>query len=236
MTESTTTLPGSRTGGTHAALWFAVATAACALLAMLGNETGARWLAFVFKPLATVLVIAHAARRAGDTGVRRRWVLAGLVLSLAGDVALLWPQQGFVPGLLAFLLAHLCYLVAFTRSARLAAEPLAFAAYALVAGAVLSFLWPGVPPALRPPVLAYVVALAAMAAQAACWWWRARGTGLEAPARLAAVGGALFVVSDALLATNKFQGPLPYASVWVLSTYWLAQWLIASSLVTQPRR
>ncbi|WP_181178966.1 lysoplasmalogenase [Methylibium rhizosphaerae] len=235
MNESTT-LPASRMGSTRAAVWLAVATITCASLTVLGNETGARWLAFVFKPLATVLVIAHAAGSTGDTGVRRRWVLAGLVLSLAGDVALLWPQQGFLPGLVAFLLAHLCYLVAFTRGVRLAAQPLAFAAYALVAGAVLSFLWPGVPAPLQLPVLAYVVALAAMAAQAACWWWHARGSGLDARARLAALGGALFVLSDALLATDKFQGPLPHASVWVLSTYWLAQWLIASSLAAPPRR
>lgn len=234
MNESTT-LPVSRPGGGRAAVWLALATVACALLAMLGNETGMRWLAFAFKPLATVLVIAHAARRAGGTDGRRRWLLAGLVLSLAGDVALLWPQQGFVPGLVAFLLAHLCYLVAFTRGVPLAAQPLAFAVYAVVAAAVLGFLWRGVPPALQVPVLAYVVALAAMAAQAASWWWRARGTGVEAHARWAAAGGALFVVSDALLATDKFQGPLPYASVWVLSTYWLAQWLIASSLAQRRR-
>ena len=235
MNESTTTLPISRTG-TGTAVWLALATIVCAVLTMFGNETGIRWLAFVFKPLATVLVIAFAAQRAGDSPARRRWVLAGLVLSLAGDVALLWPQQGFVPGLVAFLLAHLCYLAAFTRGVRFAVQPLAFVAYALVAGGVLSLLWPGVPGALRVPVVAYVVALATMAAQAACWWWQARGGAAEAHARLAAVGGALFVVSDALLATNKFQGPLAYASVWVLATYWLAQWLIASSLVPRQHR
>lgn len=215
----------------HSTLLLALATVVCAVLTMFGNETGTRWLPFVFKPLATLLVIAYAAQRAGDSPARRRWVLAGLVLSLVGDVALLWPQQGFVPGLVAFLLAHLCYLVAFTRGVRFAAQPLAFVAYALVAGGVLSLLWPGVPGALHVPVAAYVVALAAMAAQAACWWWRARGGEIEAHAKLAAVGGALFVLSDALLATNKFQGPLAFASVWVLVTYWLAQWLIASSLL-----
>ena len=215
-------------------LALAIATCVSAVLTMLGNEQKQPLLAFVFKPLATLLVIAHAARRAGDTPLRRRWVLAGLVLSLVGDVALLWPQQGFVPGLVAFLLAHLCYLVAFTRSVRLAAQPLAFAAYAVVAGIVLSQLWPGVPGELRVPVIAYVLALAAMAAQAACWWWHARRSELEARARLAAIGGALFVASDALLASNKFMGPLACASVWVLSTYWFAQWLIASSLM--PRR
>ena len=50
-------------------------------------------------------------------------VLAGLGLSLVGDVALMIPQ-GFLAGLVAFLLAHLAYLVAFTRGGvRLAARP-----------------------------------------------------------------------------------------------------------------
>jgi uncharacterized membrane protein YhhN len=79
-------------------------------------------------------------------------------------------------------------------------------------------------------VLAYVVCLAAMAAQAAVLWRAGvpRGAGL-------ALGGALFVASDALLATNKFAGPLPMASLWILVTYWSAQWCIASFLDSSSR-
>jgi uncharacterized membrane protein YhhN len=183
---------------------------------------------FVFKPLATLAVIAHAWPRGRDAPVVRRWVLAGLVFSLGGDVALLWPQQGFLPGLVSFLLAHLAYLVAFTRLQRLAAWPMAFAAYAGVAGVILWRLWPGVPAALQIPVLAYVLCLAAMAAQAAVLWRRGAERGA-----LLALGGALFVASDALLATHKFAGPLPLASLWILGTYWSAQWCIASWL--KPR-
>jgi hypothetical protein len=40
----------------------------------------------------------------------------------------------------------------------------------------------------------------------------------------------LFVLSDAMLAINKFAGPLDMASFWVLASYWPAQWCIASSL------
>jgi len=143
-------------------------------------------------------------------------------------VALLWPQQGFLPGLVSFLLAHVAYLVAFTREQRLAAWPMAFVTYALVAGLILWRLWPGVPATLQIPVAAYVLCLAAMAAQAAVLWRRGADRGA-----LLALGGALFVASDALLATNKFAGPLPLASLWILGTYWSAQWCIASWL--KPR-
>ncbi|MET0349937.1 MAG: lysoplasmalogenase [Rhizobacter sp.] len=206
---------------------FAVAASALLAIAAAPWALGLSWLAFVFKPLTTVLLIGHALSRGDGPPGMRRWLLAGLVASLAGDVALLWPRQGFVPGLLSFLVAHLCYLVAFTRDAPLLrATPAAFAAYAVVAGALLAVLWPGVPGPLRVPVLAYVVCLAAMAAQAA-----ARAVRLRQPlATRAAVGGALFVCSDALLAFDRFSAPLPAASLLVLATYWAAQWCIASSL------
>ena len=189
------------------------------------------------KTLTTLLVIAHAWRLGGQHTPQRRALLAGLVLSLVGDVALLWPQQGFLPGLVAFLLAHLAYLVAFTRGVRLGAWPLAFVGYAGLAAVVLAVLWPGVPGPLRVPVVAYVVCLAAMAAQTACAWHQARQQpGLARQRRLAgaALGGALFLTSDALLAINRFHTPLPLSGLWILATYWAAQWLIASTL--PPRR
>ena len=187
------------------------------------------WLNFVFKPLTTLIVIAYAWQRGHDTPLVRRWVLIGLVCSLAGDVALMWPRQGFLPGLVSFLLAHLAYLVAFTRVQRLAARPLWFAAYGVLAALILWQLWPGVPGALRLPVLAYVACLGAMAAQAAVVWRSGgpRGGWL-------AIGGALFMASDALLASHKFAGPLPLASLWILASYWSAQWCIASWLA--PRK
>jgi uncharacterized membrane protein YhhN len=178
---------------------------------------------FIFKPFATLAVIGYAWGR--GAGAARTWVIAGLLLSLVGDVALLWPKEGFLPGLIAFLLAHLAYLVAFTRVAKFASRPLCFGVYALVAGVILWQLWPGVPGGLRVPVIAYVVCLAAMAAQASVVWRAGAPRGA-----VLALGGALFVASDALLATNKFMAPLPAASLWILATYWAAQWCIASWL------
>jgi uncharacterized membrane protein YhhN len=206
---------------------FALALVLCAALAIASAPWALDrpWLNFAFKPLATLVVIAYAWGRAAGRADVRRWVLAGLVLSLAGDVALMWPQQGFLPGLVSFLLAHLAYLVAFTRERPLAAQRWPFALYALVAGAILAALWPGVPGALRAPVVVYVACLASMAAQAAVLW-----RGGVARAGVLAAGGALFVASDALLAINRFAAELPAASLWILATYWLAQWCIASWL------
>ena len=191
---------------------------------------GQFWQYAALKSLTTVLVIGHAWQRGTKGEPRRQALLIGLGLSLLGDIALLWPQQGFLPGLVAFLLAHLAYLYAFTRRLRFGAWPLAFVAYALLAAAVLSVLWPGVPSALRLPVLTYVLCLAAMAAQTASAWRAARGTAGEPLMRKAAIGGALFLLSDALLAFNRFHTPMAASALWILASYWAAQWLIASAL------
>lgn len=189
------------------------------------------WLNVVFKPLATLCVIAWAALGRSDDGLVRRWIVLGLVFSLAGDVALLWPVQGFLVGLVAFLLGHVSYLVALTRRVRFLASPPAFGVWAIVAASVLAGLWAGVPAELRAPVLVYVCALAAMAAQATSVWLVHRGAPGAGRWRTVAIGGALFVLSDAILAREKFVGGIPMPTLFNLSIYWLAQWFIACAAV-----
>jgi len=204
---------------------------ASALLAIAAAPwaLGQNVLAFVFKPLTTVLILVRTWPRGADAPAARRALRLGLLVSLLGDIALLWPQQGFLPGLVAFLLAHIAYIVAFTRQHRFLAQPAALTGYALAAGAILALLWPSIPPGLRVPVACYVLALTAMSAQTAV-------VGIATQAedrprgRLLMLGGVLFMTSEALLATNKFALPLPVANLWILGTYWAAQWCIASWL------
>ena len=207
---------------------FAGALAAVLAIASAPWALDQPWLNFAFKPLATLCVIAWCVLGATDDLRLKRWLVAGLVFSLAGDVALLWPVAGFLVGLVSFLLGHLSYLVALTSRVRFAARPWAFVAWAGVAAGVLSGLWAGVPAELRVPVIVYVCALAAMAAQATTVWLANRRGADEPRWRLVALGGALFVLSDAILATDKFVGGVPMPTLWNLSIYWLAQWLIAS--------
>lgn len=242
MPDRPPTPPAAGQPGGQRSLLFAIAASAVAAIAVKLAWPAVFWPYALLKPLTTLLVIVYAAQRGTAGDARRRALLAGLGLSLLGDIALLWPGQGFLAGLSAFLLAHLAYLFAFTRGLRLGAWPLAFVAYALLAAAVLALLWPGVPAALRVPVLAYVLCLAAMAAQTASAWFVARsasagqlteraGAGSAARlARNAALGGALFLCSDAMLAFNRFHSPLPMAALWILGPYWAAQCLIASAL------
>jgi len=208
--------------------WLALLLVLLAAGAIAGASVeGLRWLHYLCKPAAMLAIIASAAR--GRHGPYRSWILAGLLLSLLGDIFLMLPVDAFVPGLAAFLLAHLAYIVALRRD--LGAAQLWWSAplLAVYAAANLAGLWPHLPAPLRVPVIAYTVVLASMAAIALARAGHApRGAG-RGP-RMAALGALLFVASDSLLAWDRFAGPLPYAIAGVLASYYAAQWCIASSI------
>jgi alkylglycerol monooxygenase len=76
----------------------------------------------------------------------RLWLLAALAGSLAGDVLLLFPGY-FVPGLVAFLLAHVAYLVLLRQGVGWFPSRGALAATMGVGAAMYAFLWTGGLPA-----------------------------------------------------------------------------------------
>lgn len=185
---------------------------------------------YVLKPFATLLVIALAL---GDTRQSadpyRRLVAAGLVCSLAGDVLLMLPQDRFVAGLTAFLVAHLFYIGAFTRDGGFSAVLATGVPLAAAGALILWVMWPGLG-GLELPVTAYVVVILTMAWQALERW----RLGSHPGATLAAIGALLFVASDAALGISRFRGDFPGSRALVLVTYYAAQWLIARSVRARP--
>lgn len=158
------------------------------------------------------------------------WRLAlALLLSAAGDVFLALDRQGlFVQGLASFLLAHVVYLWQFLlhrpRPFRLPAVRVWLAAGLVLAiGIMLAILTPGLGK-LAGPVYAYIGAIAAMALAA-----------IALPGRGAVVAGALcFVLSDALIALDKFVAPIPHVGPAIWVTYALAQLLIVAGWRRDP--
>ena len=183
------------------------------------------------KPLATLLILAAATFAWPPVSRRyRQWIVAGLMFSLAGDVLLMLPADLFVGGLLAFLGGHVCFIAAFLGDSRFGTRPLAWLACLLVGGGNLALLWPSIPAALHPAVAVYGLVLSAMGAQALGRAWFHAGTRLARPAQRAAIGGLLFMLSDSLLAWNRFHGTVPLAMLWVLGSYFAALWFIARSV------
>ncbi|RYX90480.1 MAG: hypothetical protein EOO28_29135 [Comamonadaceae bacterium] len=196
--------------------------------AALATASGALEMAelhYLFKPAAMALAIAVVVLRARVAQGLKRFdalLIAGLAFSLAGDV-LLMLKGLFIPGLVAFLVAHIFYIALFRQGMPWFPSRTALAGTLGVGLLMYAVLWSGLAPVLKVAVAAYVVVIALMAAQAI-----GRATVLrDVPSMAVAAGAGFFMLSDATLATNRFATPLPMAQFWVLSTYYAAQALIA---------
>jgi uncharacterized membrane protein YhhN len=227
-------VPASQASARISALaWFAAALAIFGTLATHGGVDAWRWLHWVCKPLATLLMWLLAWRSLQPvSAVYRRDILIGIALCLIGDILLMLPGDLFVPGLVSFLLAHGLFIAAFSSDVRFPARWWAWF-LCLVYGALMTaLLWRGIAAALRIPVLVYVAVLASMGGQALgrAFWLREKDDVRALSARHAAAGAMLFMLSDSLLAWDRFHTPLPLVGLYILATYYAALWLIARSV------
>lgn len=205
---------------------FMMATAIVAtMVAQAGWQTGFALL----KGLPMLAGIALIWRAQGMEAGLRRWLLAGAVGGLAGDLLLLVPGL-FLAGLAAFLVGHLCYLAGFIREAGPFPHRKSLAAMLAFALAALAVILPSLPAAMLAPVILYALTICLMAAQAV-------GRHLARPGEgsiMVAAGALLFVLSDLSLAVNRFVTPLPLSSLLVLGTYYPAQYLILRGMAKWP--
>lgn len=206
-----------------AALAAACAVAVAALLVAERRGHGpARVLA---KLTASSCFVAFALSLGAAGTAYGRWILAALALGWAGDALLLSAASaGFLAGLGAFLLAHLCFAVAFAGGA-FSIEAAALAALPALATGVLIGRW------LRPhlgggfgrPVAAYIVVILAMCTAAA---GRAAGTGQW----VALAGALMFAASDIAVARDRFVAPGFVNRAWGLPLYYAAQLVLGGTV------
>ncbi len=199
-------------------------------LTIAADYRGARRAVYAFKPLTTALILLAAALApAPSDPVYQSLIVAGLIFSLAGDVFLMLPGDRFLPGLLSFLLAHICYISAFVAGAGLRVSWW-IAPCAVCFVVLMRVLWPHTG-RMQIPVLIYGLVIIVMLWQAAERAWALQTTpALSAGATLAALGAALFVLSDSALAYNRFVQRFRAAQALVLGAYWAGQLLIALSV------
>lgn len=156
-----------------------------------------------------------------------RFLLAGMACCWVGDLLLVSRRRTslFLLGLLAFLSGHVLYSVAFLARGQ---EALGIWFGILLAvpfmGAVLRWLWPHLDQRMRPAVVCYVLAISTMAVCAA-------GSFAKDPGWLLLAGAILFVLSDLAVARNRFVTPGFGNRAWGLPVYFLAQFLLAASVM-----
>ncbi|MFJ3668743.1 lysoplasmalogenase [Streptomyces sp. NPDC090106] len=174
------------------------------------------------KPLLMPLLAAHAALSGAP-----RLLVAALLCGWGGDTFLLLDADpAFLAGMACFAAGHVCYLALFRTygPAHARARHLA-AGYALVLAGTVALLWPDLPAGLRVPVAVYSALLTAMACAAAV-----------RVGPLAGLGGALFLLSDTLIATGVAEWPQPpRPDLWIMLTYVVAQFLLVTGTLTARR-
>lgn len=181
----------------------------------------------VTKPGAMLALLAGFSLAGGWQG-NTFWFGLGLVFSLAGDIFLMLPAGAFMAGLGAFLLAHICYIIGFSQGLLWPGWEAVFPLLAIAAADFLIYRrlrralmarprgrW------MRFPLHAYQIVISTMFVTAALTLWRADW---PHPADwLASAGALLFVISDSVLAINRFASPFRGGKLMVIISYHLGQ-------------
>jgi uncharacterized membrane protein YhhN len=161
-------------------------------------------------------------------------LLVALIFSWMGDVLLMFTEHAahfFILGLIAFLISHVLYIVLFTKQAvsRPLNRKILLLGVLFVLCYLAAFLTTILPylGELQIPVIVYglVISLMLVSAIKGALVWIPR-------ANLMLLFGAIaFVASDSLLAFDKFYSAFDYASVLIMLTYLIAQYLISIGIL-----
>ncbi|NLA36926.1 MAG: lysoplasmalogenase [Actinobacteria bacterium] len=206
--------------------WLYLGVAALvAMVDWLAVATDRRSLEWFFKPATIVMLLGVLYTLELPVPSMRGWFAAALTFSLIGDVFLISQKmKWFVPGVAAFLLGHVMYVLGFLEAERNTVALLG--GVALMAVLLLSF-GPTLlveskreSPALPAALAAYMATIAVMVCGAfATGSW------------VAMVGSSLFAISDFVIGFTRFVQPIPQQRIIVMTTYHVAQTALVLSLL-----
>ena len=200
-------------------LGLAYATFTIIYLSTLSTELSLSWL---LKTMPLVILVFGVVQN--TTASNRKHLLIALMFSGCGDILL--DFNYFIFGVGTFLLAQLCYAKIFIGSWQGFTNrwPGSVGLVALML-VMLFLLLPNLGD-LQLPVIAYLLAiglmgLAAVQSSQSFYW--------------SVLGAIIFIVSDSLIAIDKFFYPITMRSYWVMITYYLAQWMLVTGLLVASR-
>jgi uncharacterized membrane protein YhhN len=192
---------------------------------------------FIAKPLLlpVLMITVFSSSHNSD----RRWlIMIGLFFSFAGDIFLLFEESNslfFILGLASFLITHVFYILFFLSPKKggrslLIQKPFLILLVTVYSGVLLFLLIPKLG-ALTVPVVLYAVILSTMFLCSLYVYNNVR----RAAGSLFIAGAGFFVISDSLLAINKFYTALPVAGFFIMITYCLAQYFIVKGFIKMQR-
>lgn len=196
---------------------------------IFANLSGSFQLQYFSKPSLMLILIFYYALNSKKLGSAKHLIILALVFSWLGDVLLLLDKQFktfFIFGLIAFLVAHIFYIFYFWTIRKInnianlpnASIFVGIAAYTLI---LFGFVAPNVKD-LIVPVAIYALVISVMFAAS----FIAFDFKLHAFGKICLAGTFLFLISDSILAINRFVAPFTLAPVLIMLTYAIAQLLI----------
>ncbi len=163
-------------------------------------------------------------------------VALSLFFCWVGDILLIYTGRGelfFMLGLLSFLLGHVFYILVYRKAvwhkqktAILHYKPHWITPFLVYSLALYNLLWPQLGE-MQLPVLIYTLVLMLMGIFTLN---RYDLTSLVS-FRLVLLGACLFIISDSMIALNKFGYAFAHAGFWVMCSYILAQYSIVQGLL-----
>ncbi|MEQ9404142.1 MAG: lysoplasmalogenase [Cyclobacteriaceae bacterium] len=183
------------------------------------------------KPVLMPLLIFYVYESSrGKVTMRILLLCLALLFSWLGDIAMMYAAQEmyFIVGIGLFLLAQLTYIIVLKKSSFQSVKfnALRVLPFALYAVALFKLLVPKAGD-FTIPIVIYGIVISVMAGTS-----RLReGNTSQESFRLAMAGAVLFLISDSVLAINKFYSDIPYIGVWVMSTYIAAQYFLVQGVL-----
>ena len=182
------------------------------------------------KPLLMPLLILYVYKSSiGKTTGRILLLCLALVFSWLGDVVLMYQEDQlyFMAGIGLFLAAQVTYVVLLRKSCYQAPsiDFKRIIPFLIYGGLLFYILLPAGD--FTIPIIVYGSVIMTMAIMASL----REGHTSQSSFRLAMLGSIFFVLSDSILAFNSFHTTIPYAGVWIMSTYCAAQLLLVMGLL-----
>ncbi len=214
------------------------------LIIVVGDLTGEllqiQWIDYSFKPFIILWVGCYFLIHAKNIDKKViRFALFAFAFSWLGDLLLMFSNKAFIffiLGLGAFLVAQIGYIFLFRRTINLSGKKpflkkkpyflIAYIAYGLI---VYILLYDNLGSILRVAIFIYMVALLGMSSMALNRF----GNGHPISFSYVFGGSLMFVLSDTMIAINKFLVTIPYEGVFIMATYISAQYLIMRGLLKQ---
>ncbi len=191
-------------------------------------------LSLIAKPLIMIALMGYYLSSTSSLSIM---FITAMTFCWLGDVLLMFDYKSelfFMAGLGSFLVGHILYILCYQRlrfnsatNPLLGPQKIRFSLPIVLAGTgLVVVLYPTLAD-LRLPVIIYALVITVMVLQAL---FRFGYTTTKSFA-LVFCGAICFMISDSLLAINKFLQPIPLASLSIMTTYILAQYLIVAGVL-----